>query len=246
MSEAISGTVRTAGEIPDIASLIQATVCVNASPRKSPSRPAHAWRRTGSRWRNRRSCPSTDSPGRCARRSSRSARNAAPGASSTGGMHISPEICSPYLSRQAAMNASASAGRDARLLRLLAGVELNEQLRRCAAADRSPWLTLRKCSAGPPNEWRRTARPPPSPCWTAAARSDAARCRDGRHQPRPFRLGFLHAIFAEYALSGRNHRLDRIRHRRFSTPRSASPRSARGAPPCRRARCRFHRGQPVW
>ena len=46
--------------------------------RKSPSRRAHGWRRTGSRSRNRRSCPSTDSSARCARRSSRSARNAAP------------------------------------------------------------------------------------------------------------------------------------------------------------------------
>src|SRR5947199_285156 len=31
-----------------------------------------------------------------------------------------------------------------------------------------------------------------------------------RHQPRPFRLGFLHAVFAEHALPGRDHRLNRI------------------------------------
>ena len=46
--------------------------------RKSPSPRAHAWRRTGSRPQNRRSCPSTDFSARCARRSWRSARNAAP------------------------------------------------------------------------------------------------------------------------------------------------------------------------
>ena len=49
------------------------------------------------------------------------------GASLTGGMHISPEIGRPYFSRQLAMNASASAWRDAGLLRLFAGIDLHEQ-----------------------------------------------------------------------------------------------------------------------
>jgi len=45
----------------------------------------------------------------------------------------------------------------------------------CFFCELIPWLTLRKCSGGRPNEWHRTAPRPPWPCWIAAAQSDAAR-----------------------------------------------------------------------
>ena len=61
------------------------------------------------------------------------------------------------------------------LLRLGAGIDLDEQQRRDAPAWRSPSPAPRTGSAGRPNEWRRTAPPPPWPCWIAAGRSDAAR-----------------------------------------------------------------------
>ena len=57
-----------------------------------------------------------------------------------------------------------------------------------------------------------------------------------RHQPWPFRLGFLHAIFAEYALSGSITGEMRLERRTSSRPRSASPTQGRAALPCRRAR----------
>ena len=47
-------------------------------------------------------------------------------------------------------------------------------------AARFPWRAPRRASAGRPYGSRRTAPPPRAPCWTAADRSDAARCRDAR------------------------------------------------------------------
>ena len=57
---------------------------------------AHMGRAHGDRGRDSpRSCPSTAASARCARRSWRSARNAAPALRRAGGMHISPAIVEP-------------------------------------------------------------------------------------------------------------------------------------------------------
>ena len=110
------------------------------------------------------------------------------------------------------------------LLRLGAGVDLDEQQRPCGPAWRSPWPAPRTGSAGRPNGWRRTAPPPPSPCSIAAGRSCAARCPDVRcDQRRPFRLGLLHAVFAEHALARRRSPARWRRRRMSSTPRPRSP-----------------------
>ena len=128
--------------------------------------------------------------------------------------------------------------RDAGLLRLLAGVELDEQFAAAAFANRFPWLTLRKCSAGPPNGWRRTAPRLPSPCWIAAARSDAARCR-GKPTSTPAISLWPPARDFRRIRAVRPRSPARSRRRRMSwTPRSASPTRDRGALPCRRARSR--------
>jgi len=96
--------------------------------RKSPSRCGHGWRRAGSRWRNRRSCPSTDSSARCARRSSRSAQNAAPALVDRRNAHQAGnrQAVSVATARKEAVRLGR---RNARLLRFLAGVELDEQFR---------------------------------------------------------------------------------------------------------------------
>ena len=68
--------------------------------------------------------------------------------------------------------------RDAAFLRLLAGVDLNEQARFCG-----PALAISFASAsarhpgGRRSRSRRTAPPPLAPCWIAAGRSGAARHR---------------------------------------------------------------------
>ena len=68
----------------------------------------------------------------------------------------------------------------------------------------------------------------------------------GRHQRRPFRLGFLHAIFAEHALPGIDNRrngrgVERFRHRDQRHRRALAARFL--------ARARdvlLHLGQTVW
>ena len=99
-----------------------------------------------------------------------------PGFSSAGGMHISPSIASPCTSRQRCTKATASRGLDAGLLRLRAGVDLHVEPRRLALPARFPWRARRRSSRGRPSRSRRTAPPPPWPCWIAAGRSGAARC----------------------------------------------------------------------
>ena len=96
------------------------------------------------------------------------------GASSAGGMHISPPIVEPIVVAAARQERVGVLRQHAGLLRLGAGVDLDEQQRAGGPAWRSPWPAPRTGSAGRPNGWRRTARPPPWPCSTAAARSCAA------------------------------------------------------------------------
>ena len=101
------------------------------APRRSPNRPAHASRRVAPRAASRRSCPSKLL--RPLRRAiSPSSAKCGEAGSSAGGMHISPSIVRPYVSRQRARKASASSRQDARLLRLGAGVDLDEQSRALA------------------------------------------------------------------------------------------------------------------
>ena len=168
------------------------------------------------------------------------------GASSTGGMHIRPEIARPYFSRQARDEGVGLAGRDAGLLRLLAGIDLDEQFAAAVSGIRFPWLTLGKCSDGRPNGWRRTAPRPPSPCWIAAARSDAAR---GRGKPTLTPGHFALASCTRFSPKTRcpafDHRRNRVgiesfghrdqRHRRAIAARLACRRARSPAPP-RRAR----------
>ena len=68
---------------------------------------------------------------------------------------------------------------DAGLLRLGAGIDLDEQQRAAGPAGRSPAPAPRTGSAGRANGSRRTAPPRRAPCSTAAGRRDAARSRDG-------------------------------------------------------------------
>ena len=70
--------------------------------------------------------------------------------------------------------------RDACLLRLTAGVHLNEELRRPALLLHFGRQRLRRSSGGRRCEWRRTAPPPRLPCWTGAGRSGGVRDRDRR------------------------------------------------------------------
>ena len=69
------------------------------------------------------------------------------------------------------------ARRDTRLLRFLAGVDLDEKLEATALRWPSPRRPLARSSAGRSYGCSRTAPPPRAPCWTAAGRSDAARHR---------------------------------------------------------------------
>ena len=134
------------------------------------------------------------------------------GASSNGGMHIRPAISRPCVSRQVRMNASASCGSTPAFCGS-APVLISTNSCGCAPLSaRSPSPAPRRCSAGRPNGSRRTARPPPWPCWTA---SGPIRCSSSPGwrvaQRRPFRLCLLHAVLAEHALARRDHRLDRFR-----------------------------------
>ena len=99
----------------------------------------------------------------------------------------------------------------ARLLRLGAGVDLDEQGRLPALPGDLLGQRLGEARRGRPNGSRRTAPPPPSPCSTAAARPGAARCPGWlRLERRPLGLRLLHAVLAEHALAGGDHRLDRL------------------------------------
>ena len=62
------------------------------------------------------------------------------------------------------------------LLRFGAGIDFGEQQADAGSAARSPWPKPRTGLAGRRCGSRRTAPPPPWPCWIAAGRSDAARC----------------------------------------------------------------------
>jgi hypothetical protein len=73
-----------------------------------------------------------------------------------------------------------------------------------------------------------------------------ANARQSRHYPWPLRLGFLHAILAEYTLSGADDRLDRIglerlRHRDQGYRIALTARIPAGA-----RKVVFHRGKPAW
>ena len=104
-------------------------------------------------------------------------------------------------------------------------------------AGRSPSPKPRTGSAGRRNGWRRTAPPPPSPCWTAGARPNGARSPGCRAlQLRPLGLCLLHPVLAEHPLPGRNHSVQWPRRRRSWTPPPASPNRRPGRHPCRRAR----------
>ncbi len=48
-------------------------------------------------------------------------------------------------------------------------------------------------------------------------------------QRRPFGLGLLHAVFAEHALTGRDHRLDRLGAKVFDTAISVTSAASRPA-----------------
>ena len=118
----------------------------------------------------------------------------------------------PVIVRQLAQERVGILRQHAGLLRLGAGIDLDKQQRRARSCF-GDFLRQRlaRGSAGRANGWRRTARPPPSPCSIAAARSDAARCPDAcAFSAGHLALRFLHAVFAEHALAGRDHLLDRL------------------------------------
>ena len=98
--------------------------------RKSPSRPAHGSRRTAIAIAKSALMPidSCFSPLRAAILAV-SAKCGA-GASSTGGMHIKPEIVEPVVVAAGCDKVVGVRRRDAGLLRLLAGIDLHEQMRR--------------------------------------------------------------------------------------------------------------------
>jgi hypothetical protein len=110
------------------------------------------------------------------------------------------------------------AGRDAGLLRLLAGVQLDEQFR--AFVLRIDFLGQRLAQAGPVDRMDGVEQRHSVLCLVGLQRADQVQRNSGmgRNQRRPFRLGFLHAIFAEHALSGIDNRrnracVERLRHR---------------------------------
>ena len=132
------------------------------------------------------------------------------GASSAGGMHISPSMARPCTSRQRATKASASSGRTPafcgsapvltwtrrRGRRPCALISLASA---AAMLSRSTvWMASKSATAS-------------APCSTAAARSDAARCPGIAAERRPFRLRLLHAVLAEDPLPGRDDGPDRRR-----------------------------------
>ncbi len=100
------------------------------------------------------------------------------GASSAGGMHISPSIVEPVVVAAALQERIGVLRQHAGLLRLGAGVDLDEQQR--PAALLGDFLRQRLAQARPVDRMDgvETAPPPPSPCSIAAARSCAARARD--------------------------------------------------------------------
>ena len=165
------------------------------------------------------------------------------GASSSGGMHISPEIVSPYLSRHRPRNASASCGSTPAFCAsapVLISTN-NSGVRPCLAIS----LASASHRLGRSTEWMAS-----NSATASLALFDCSgpiRCSSMpamlRHQRRPFGFGLLHAVFAEHALAGGDHRLDRSGAERSSTPRPASPPPDRARHRGRRARSRRARGR---
>ena len=120
------------------------------------------------RRRNPRSCPSTAASGRCAARSWRSARNAAPALRRAAECTSARKSSGHSLSRHRGQKRVGVLRQHAGLLRLGAGVDLDEQQRLSALACRSPSPAPRTGLAGRPNGWRRTAPPLPWPCSIAS------------------------------------------------------------------------------
>ena len=103
---------------------------------------------------------------------------------------------------------------DARLLRLLAGVDLDEELQRLpcrAISSATACGDLRPVDGV--NRIEQLDRLL-APCWTAAGRSGAARSGKALAQRRPLGLGLLHAVLAEPAMAGVEHGRDLLRPRR--------------------------------
>ena len=160
------------------------------------------------------------------------------GASSAGGMHISPAISKPCRSRQVAMKASVSSGStpdfcgSAPVListnsvgfRLCFAISLASAAARLSPVERMDGIEKRD----------RLFR------FVRLQRTDEMQLDAGvslPHQRWPFCLCFLHAVLAEYALARRNDGLDCLRRRRSSKSPPASQKRDRAQPPQARAIC---------
>ena len=169
------------------------------------------------------------------------------GASSNGGMHIRPAIVEA-VGLAAGLDEGVGVVRQhARLLRLLAGVDLDEQRADGGPAWRSPSPAPPRCLAGRPNGSRRTARPHPSPCWIAAARSGAARCPDARRaapaiSPSPPARGSRRTRAGPPRSPARSPRRRNVFDTAISVTEAGSRFASAQRPRSRRARAQARRG----
>ena len=124
---------------------------------------------------------------RCARRSCSAARNAATACSSTGGMHIRPEIVELEIVAAEGDERVGLLRQNAGLLRLGAGIDLHIKL--CGALCRFRRIRAftiflgqrhRDLLAVDALDHVEELRPPRAPCSTATGRGDAVRCPASR------------------------------------------------------------------
>src|SRR3990167_9126520 len=132
------------------------------------------------------------------------------GSSSTGGMHINPTTGSLWMSRQGATKGSKSGGRPPRLLRLFAGIDLDEAGR--PAADMGHFLG--ECRRDPLaidrlDDIEQHHR---VPGLVGLQRSDQVQfdVGTGGLERRELLLRFLDAVLAEHALTGLEHLADAV------------------------------------
>ena len=184
-------------------------------------------------------------PGRCRAASLASSAVCRATSSSSGGIAISPAERKAELAAAQCHEGVELARRHARLLRLLAGVDLDEQPRRARPAAPSPWPARGRAWAGPASGSRRTAPRPRPPCWICSppircSSTPGQRCRSSGQRP----CGLLDVVLAEHALAGRERRLDpRPRAATCDTAIRVTASAARPAAGRRRGDPRAHRGQ---
>ena len=141
------------------------------------------------------------------------------GASSSGGMHMRPEIGEAVAVAAGGEKSVGVLRLHAGLLRLRAGIDLDEEKR--TARLRRGLLGQRRGEARPVDRMDGIEQRHRLSRLVRLQRADQMQFEIAvaGAQRRPLGLGFLHPVFAEHALAGGNDRLDRIGAEGLCRPR---------------------------